>query len=162
MNNQTQDLFIVEDNPENVLKIQQFIEKRFGKMYTIFVYSNAVQALTKVDKNTSVIVLKNYYFGDEGSKIINFIKNINQKTKVIILSKTEEIDKTMDLYMQEINTHVLKKRGIRKKLKATFFQIMGYPAHYLQQRYSVSQAFVYTVFLFIILSVFVFLGFQIY
>lgn len=160
MTNQTQNIFIVEDNQENVLKLHQFLEEKFGKMYAIFTYSNAVQALTQVDENTSLIILKNYYFGDEGSKIINFIKNINQKTKVIVLSKTEDINKTIDSYLQEINKQVLKKKGTRKKLSTTVFDKINYPAQYLQERYSMSQAFIYTVFLFIILSIIVFIGFQ--
>jgi DNA-binding NtrC family response regulator len=160
MTNQTQNIFIVEDNQENVLKLHQFLEEKFGKMYAIFTYSNAVQALEKVDENTSLIVLKNYYFGDEGSKIINFIKNINQKTKVIVLSKTEDINKTIDSYLQEINKQVLKKKGTRKKLSTTVFDKITYPAQYLQERYSMSQAFIYTVFLFIIISIIVFIGFQ--
>ena len=142
MTNQTQNIFIVEDNQENVLKLHQFLEEKFGKMYAIFTYSNAVQALEKVDENTSLIVLKNYYFGDEGSKIINFIKNINQKTKVIVLSKTEDINKTIDSYLQEINKQVLKKKGTRKKLSTTVFDKITYPAQYLQERYSMSQAFI--------------------
>ena len=161
MTNQTQNLFIVEDNQENLLKLHQFLKKRFGTMYNIFTYSNAVQALTKVDENTSVIVLKNYYFGDEGTKFTNFIKNINKKTKVIILSKTEDNDKTIDSYLQENDKHVSKEKSVRKKLKATIFETISYPAKYLQQRYSVSQAFVYTVFLFIIISIIVFIGLQI-
>lgn len=160
MTNQTQNIFIVEDNQENVLKLHQFLEEKFGKMYAIFTYSNAVQALTQVDENTSLIILKNYYFGDEGSKIINFIKNINQKTKVIVLSKTEDINKTIDSYLQEINKQVLKKKGTRKKLSTTVFDKINYPAQYLQERYSMSQAFIYTVFLFIIISIIVFIGFQ--
>jgi DNA-binding NtrC family response regulator len=161
MTNQTQNIFIVEDNYENAKKLHQFLEKKFEKMYIIFTYSNVVQALTKVDENTSIIVLKNYYFGDEGSKIVNFIKNINQKTKVIILSKTEDINKTIDSYLEEINKQVLEKKGNRKKLMATISETISYPAQYLQERYSVSQAFVYTVFLFVIISIIVFIGLQI-
>ena len=161
MTNQTQNIFIVEDNYENSMKLHQFLEKKFGTLYSIFTYSNAVQALTKVDENTSVIVLKNYYFGDEGTKFTNFIKNINNKTKVIILSKTEDNDKTIDSFLQENDKHVLKQKSAQKKIKTAVFEAINYPAIYLQQRYSVSQAFVYTVILFIMVSIIVFIGLQI-
>jgi DNA-binding NarL/FixJ family response regulator len=158
MTNQTQNLFIVEDDAQNSLKLHQFLEKRFGTIYNIFTYTNAVQALSKVDENTSVIVLDYGYFGDEGTKIVNFIKNINQKTKVIILSNNEEIGTTIDSYKHEGDGYLLKEKGMKKKLNATILDIVSYPANYLQERYSVSQAFVYFVFLFIILSIIVLVG----
>lgn len=161
MTNQTQNLFIVEDDQENSLKLHQFLEKRFGSIYNIFTYTNAVQALTKVDKNTSVIVLDYGYFGDEGTKIVNFIKNINEKTKVIILSNNEDIGSTIDSYKHEGDEYLLKQKGLKKKLNATIFDIISYPANYLQERYSLSQAFIYSVFLFIIFSIIIFIGMQV-
>lgn len=161
MTNQTQNLFIVEDNQENSLKLHQFLEKRFGTIYNIFTYSNAVQALTKVDKNTSVIVLDYGYFGDEGTKIVNFIKNINEKTKVIILSNNEDIGTVIDSYKLEGDKYLLKEKNVKEKLNATIFEIIAYPANYLQQRYSLSQAFIYSVFLFILFSFIVLVGMQI-
>ena len=161
MTNQTQNLFIVEDDQENSLKLHEFLEKRFGTIYTIFTYTNAVQALAKVDENTSVIVLDYNYFGEEGTKIVNFIKNINNKTKVIILSNNEDIGATIDSYKIEDNAYLSKGKGIKKKLNTTIFKIIAYPANYLQERYSLSQAFVYTVFVFILFSLIIFIGMQI-
>ena len=158
----TQNIFIVEDNYEHATNLHQIIEKKFGKKYPIFTFSNAVQALIKVDEHTILLILKEYYMGDEGSKIINFIKNINPKTKVLLLSKTEDFLQTIELYKQEISNQLLKNQGFRKKLKASFFEKMCYPAQYLQQRYSVSQEFVYTVFLFIAISILVFIGLQLF
>lgn len=160
MTNQTQNLFIVEDDQENALKLHQFLEKRFGTIYNIFTFTNAVQALTKVDKNTSVIVLDYGYFGDEGTKIVNFIKNINEKTKVIILSSNDDIGTTIDSYNQEGDEYLLKEKGVKKKLNRTIFEIISYPANYLQMRYGVSQFFIYLVFLFLVVGILVFLGMQ--
>lgn len=161
MANQTQNLFIVEDNQEDALKLHDFLDKRFGTIYNIFTFTNAVQALTKVDKNTSVIVLDYDYFGEEGTKIVNFIKNINEKTKVIILANNDEIISTIDLFNHQGDEYLLKVKGIKKKLNATLFDIVSYPANYLQQRYSVSQAFVYLVLTFILFSIIVIIGMQI-
>jgi DNA-binding NtrC family response regulator len=160
MTNQTQNLFIVEDDQENALKLHQFLEKRFGTIYNIFTFTNAVQALTKVDKNTSVIVLDYGYFGDEGTKIVNFIKNINEKTKVIILSNNDDIGTTIDSYNHEGDEYLLKEKGVKKKLNRTIFEIISYPANYLQMRYGVSQFFIYLVFLFLVVGILVFLGMQ--
>lgn len=158
MTNQNQNLFIVEDDQEHSLKLHQFLEKRFGSIYNIYTYTNAVQALTKVDENTSVIVLDYGYFGEEGTKIVNFIKNINKKTKVIILSNNEDIGAKIDSYKLEDHIHLSKRKGIKTKLNTTLFKIISYPANYLQERYSLSQAFIYSVFLFIIFSIIVLLG----
>ena len=161
MTNQTQNLFLVEDDQENSLKLHQFLEKRFGTIYNIFTFTNAVQALSKVDKNTSIIVLDYDYFGDEGNKIVNFIKNINQNTKVIILANNDDISSEIESYQNGANEFLVKEKGLKKKLNSKIFDIISYPANYIQQRYSVSQAFVYFVFLFIIFSIIVLIGMQI-
>ncbi len=161
MTNQTQNLFIVEDNQESSLKLHQFLNQRFGTIYNIFTFTNAVQALTKVDENTSVVVLDYDYFGDEGTKIVNFIKNINEKTKVIILANNDEIGSEIDLLFNDVDNYLVKEKGVKKKLNRSLFEIISYPANYLQARYSVSQAFIYFVFIFILFSIIVLVGMQI-
>lgn len=162
MTNQTQNLFIVEDNQETAIKLHQFLKMRFGTIYNIFTYTNAVQAMSKVDENTSVIVLDYNYFGEEGTKIVNFIKNINEKTKVIILSNKEDIGKKLDSYKLEQVEYLEKGPETKKKLDASIFKIIAYPANYLQNRYSLSQAFIYSVFLFIIFSIVILFGMMFY
>ncbi|WP_329805288.1 response regulator [Flavobacterium facile] len=158
MTNQTQNLFIVEDNPENALKLHQFLDTRFGTVFNISTFTDAVTALSKVDENTSVVVLDYDYFGVEGNKIVEFIKNINKKTKVIILSNNEEIFTAIDSHRNEADNYLLKEKGVKKKLSTTLFEIVTYPANYLQMKYSVSQFFVYLVFLFIVVGFLVFIG----
>ena len=158
MTNQTQNLFIVEDNPENSLKLHQFLDTRFGTVFNISTFTDAVTALSKVDENTSVVVLDYDYFGEEGNKIVDLIKIINKKTKVIILSNNEEIFMAIDSYRNEGDNYLLKEKGVKKKLSVTLFEIVTYPANYLQMKYSVSQFFIYLVFLFVVVGVLVFLG----
>ena len=134
MTNQTQNLFIVEDNPENSLRLHQFLENRFGTIYNIFTYTNAVQALSKVDKNTSVVVLDYDYFGDEGNKIVNFIKNINENTKVIILANNDDIGTEIESYFNGADDYLVKEKGMKKKLNSRIFEIISYPANYIQMR----------------------------
>ena len=111
-----------------------------------------------MDENTSVVVLDYDYFGVEGNKIVDFIKNINKKTKVIILSNNEEIFTAIDSHRNEADNYLLKEKGVKKKLSTTLFEIVTYPANYLQMKYSVSQFFVYLVFLFIVVGFLVFIG----
>lgn len=158
MTNQTLNLFIVEDNPEKALKLHQFLDTRFGTVFNVSTFTDAVTALSKVDENTSVVVLDYDYFGIEGSRIVEFIKNINKKTKVIILSNNEEIFTALDSFRNEGDNYLLKEKGVKKKLSTTLFEIVTYPANYLQMKYSVSQFFVYLVFLFIVVGFLVFIG----
>ena len=158
MTNQTKNLFIVEDNLENSLKLHQFLEKRFGTIFNISTFTDSIKALSKVDDNTSVVVLDYDYFGDEGTKIVNFIKNINQNTKVIILSNNEDIGNAIDLHKKEGDEYLLKEKGMKKKLSASIFEIITYPVNYLELKYGVSQFFIYFIFLFVVVGVLVFLG----
>lgn len=158
MTNQTLNLFIVEDNPENSLRLHQFLDTRFGTVFNISTFTDSVTALSKVDENTSVVVLDYDYFGEEGNKIVDLIKIINKKTKVIILSNNEEIFTAIDSFRNEGDNYLLKEKGVKKKLNMTLFEIVTYPANYLQMKYSVSQFFVYLVFLFIVVGFLVFIG----
>lgn len=158
MTNQILNLFIVEDNPENAMKLHQFLDDRFGTIFNVTTFTDAVTALTRVDENTRIVVLDYGYFGEEGNKIVNFIKNINPKTKVIILSNTEEIFSEINSYRNESNNHLLKEEGVKKKLSTRIVEIITYPADYLQNKYSVSQYFVYLIFLFIVVGFFVLIG----
>lgn len=158
MTNQTQNLFIVEENQDDSMKLHEFLDTRFGTIFNISTFTDAVTALSKVDKNTSVVVLDYDYFGLEGDKIVDFIKTINKKTKVIILSNNEEIFSAIDFHKKEADNYLLKEKGVKKKLSTTLFEIVTYPANYLQMKYSVSQFFVYLVFLFIVVGFLVFIG----
>ncbi len=158
MTNQTLNLFIVEDDPENALKLHQFLDTRFGTIFNISTFTDAVTAISKVDKNTSVVVLDYDYFGEEGNKIVDLIKITNKKTKVIILSNNEDIFSAIDSYRNEADNYLLKEKGVKKKLSTTLFEIVTYPANYLQMKYSVSQFFAYLIFLFVVVGILVTLG----
>ena len=158
MTNQTLNLFIVEDDPENALKLHQFLDTRFGTIFNISTFTDAATAISKVDKNTSVVVLDYDYFGEEGNKIVDLIKITNKKTKVIILSNNEDIFSAIDSYRNEADNYLLKEKGVKKKLSTTLFEIVTYPANYLQMKYSVSQFFAYLIFLFVVVGILVTLG----
>lgn len=158
MKNQTLNLFIVEDVPEKSLRLHQFLATRFGTVFTISTFTDAVTALSKVDENTSIVVLDYDYFGEEGNKIVTFITDINPKTKVIILANSEDIYSAISTYQNENADFLHKDAALKKKLSTTIFEIITYPANYLQMKYSVSQFFIYLVFLFFIVGFLVFVG----
>lgn len=160
MKNQTQNLFIVEDNQKNALKLHHFLQKRFGTFYNISTFTNAVQALSKVDQDTRIVVLDYGYFGEEGRKIVDFIKNINIKTKVIILTSYDDTNVELEKHLLNADNLLTKDKDVRKKLQTKIYEIITYPANYLQDRYSLSQAFIYSVFIFILFSIIVFIGMQ--
>lgn len=158
MKNQTLHLFIIEDVPEKSLRLHQFLSKRFGTVFTISTFTDAVTALSKVDINTAIVVLDYDYFGEEGNKIAAFIKDINPNTKVIILSNHEEIFSALSTYHSESDTFLMKNASLKKNLSTTIFEIITYPANYLQMKYSVNQYFIYLIFLFFIVGFLVLIG----
>lgn len=158
MSNQTLNLFIVEEDVENALKLHHFLETRFGTVFNIFTFHNPATALAKVDKDTSVVVLDYDYFGARGNEIINSIKRINQKTQVIILSNYEEISGVIDTYAKKGDYYFHKGKRVKKKLSTTILEIITYPANYLQMKYSIGQFFIYLIFLFVVVGILVFIG----
>lgn len=158
MTNQTQNLFIVENDAETALKLHSYLQSKFGTVYNIFTFENAVQALTKVNKHTSIVILDYNYFGDEGNKIVNFIKNINNKTKVIIISNNDDIGSIINQHHSQADSSITKGRGARKELSITIIDYIAYPAKYLQLQYGFSQFFSWLVFLCILIGIVVFIG----
>ena len=158
MTNQTQNLFIVENDAETAIKLHKYLQNKFGTLFNIFTFENAVQALTKVDKHTSIMILDYDYFGDEGNKIVNFIKNINDKTKVIILSNNDDIGSAIDNHQTEADNFVHKGRGDKKELSTIIVDYINYPAKYLQLQYGFSEFFSWLLFLCVLIGIVVFIG----
>ena len=158
MSNQTQNLFIVEDDAETAIKLHKYLKNNFGSIYNIFTFENAVQALTKVNDHTSIIILDYDYFGDEGNKIVNFIKNINIKTKVIILANTTDIGHAISQHNNEADDFLLKGKGARRELSNIIIDYIAYPAKYLQLQYGFSEFFSWLIFLCSLIGLIVFIG----
>jgi DNA-binding NtrC family response regulator len=131
MANQTQTLFIVQDNAETSLNLKQFIEKRFNTFFNIQTFHNAVEALEKIDKNTTILLLDYDYFGDKGNKIVNFVNDINPETKVIILSNNEEIGNAIDAHRNRKNIHIVKDIKAPNRLFLTLTDVAYYPVRLL-------------------------------
>ncbi|WP_395043288.1 response regulator [Flavobacterium sp.] len=160
--NQTQNLFIVEDNPESALKLHQFLATRFGTIFNIFTFSDSVKALEKIDKNTTIVVLDYDYFGEKGNKILKFIKTINPNTKVIILSNHDDIGAKIESYKNGATDFIVKDTVTEKKLDSKIFSIISYSSNYLQLNYTVTQFLFYVLFLCFLIGVFVFVAMQIF
>ncbi len=158
MTNQTQNLFIVEDDQASAAKLHQFLENRFGTIFNISTFLDATSMLEKVDKNTTIVILDYDYFGEKGNEILGFIKVINPKTEVIILSSHGDIATAIESYNNGASNFLLKNQRTEKQLSAKIFDIISYPAKYLELRYGFSQFFAYLLFLFVIVGLLVFLG----
>lgn len=160
MTNQTQNLFIVEDDQINAAKLHQFLETRFGSVFNIYTFSDATKALENIDKNTKIVILDYDYFGEKGNEILKFIKVINPNTEVIILSNHGDIATAIESYSQGATNFLLKNKKTEKQLSAQIFEILSYPAKYLELRYGFSQFFAYLLFLFVVVGLLVFIGMQ--
>ena len=160
MTNQTQNLFIVEDDQINAPKLHQFLETRFGSVFNIYTFSDATKALENIDKNTKIVILDYDYFGEKGNEILKFIKVINPNTEVIILSNHGDIATAIESYSQGATNFLLKNIKTEKQLSAQIFEILSYPAKYLELRYGFSQFFAYLLFLFVVVGLLVFIGMQ--
>lgn len=158
MTNQSQNLFIVEDNQENAIKLHSFLKARFGTIYNIFTFTNAVQAISNIDKQTSIIVLDYDYFGEEGNQIVGTIKTVNPAIKVIILASNNDIQTEIEAFQNGADNYFLKQRGLKKRLSKSIFDEIKYQANYIKSRYSVNQAIVFLILLIATIAIIVVLG----
>ena len=160
MTNQSQNLFIVEDNQENAIKLHSFLKARFGTIYNIFTFTNAIQAISNIDKHTSIIVLDYDYFGEEGNQIVGTIKTVNPNTKVIILANNDDIQTEIEAFVNGADNYILKQKGVRNQLSRSIFDEIKYQANYIKSRYSVSQAVFFLILLISMIAVIVALGME--
>ncbi|WP_333809239.1 response regulator [Flavobacterium sp.] len=158
MTNQILNLFIVQEDINNALKLHKYLENRFGTVFNIYTFNNPVTALSKVDENTSIVILDDNYNGEEADELIDFIKSINKKTKVIVISNHEKILDVIDSHLKNGDYYITKEENTKKKVGSTVLGIVTYSANYLQMKYGVGQFFIYLLFLFVVVGILVFLG----
>jgi DNA-binding NtrC family response regulator len=158
MKNQNQNIFIVENDGSISINLHKIIEEKFGTLFTICHFVNAAEAIRKIDMNTKIILLDSDYFGETGNKIINFVKNINPSTKIIIQSKNVDLVTSIEAYILKEKINATKTKAKKRLLNPKVSRIVHYPAYHLHQKYGVRPVLFYVFLVILILFLFIYFG----
>lgn len=147
-----QNLFIIEKNEDSLLKIIQFIEIRYPQMFQISVFTNIVQALLKVDNNTSIFIFDCNYFEKASSKIIRFIRNRNNKTLVIYRFDKKKTTSSINVYIKKRFYNLLEETAIQMEVNPSGLKQVVMPFHSLKFQYGARKNYPYLILLLLIVG----------
>lgn len=158
MNTQGLNLFIVDDNALVLSSLRNYLNGRFGKDLNISTFNSGANALQKVDKNTSVVILDYYLEGENGNEILQSIKKINPKTEVIMFSSNEEIGVAIDSFRKGATDYVIKGDNGWKKISHIVLDIITYPVRILVKEFRVTKFVAIFLLTFVVMGAVVYLA----
>ncbi|WP_394758500.1 response regulator [Flavobacterium sp.] len=158
METQTQNLFLLEDNPLSSNRIVAFLENRFKNSLRISIFDNSETLLNKVDANTAIAILDYDLKGEKADVLVLEIKKINPKTEVIILSSDEDIGIAIDAFRNGAKSFIIKGEQSKRELFLVIYKILNYPVKILTERFGINKILAIFVSYFIIIGIVVYIG----
>jgi DNA-binding NarL/FixJ family response regulator len=129
-------LFIVDDNKLTSDELKKYLEKRFGEGIKVLVFDNGKSCLENIDDTSHIVIVNNIVKGEEGIEILKSIKEINPKTKVIMLSDHESIGLAIASYRAGAQALVVKDPLLEKKRVNLISRIVSFPIRVIEKELS--------------------------
>jgi len=140
METQAINLFIVDDNQSMVSNLKQYLQSRFGNVLKISTFNDGKSCLKKVDDATDIVILDGYLNGESGLDVLKSIKEINDKTQVIMLSSNEDIAMAIDSFRMGAKDYVVKgSPGSMKRVGRLIGRILTGPIRIIVREFGVSK-----------------------
>ncbi len=139
MKTQGLNLFIVDDNSLLLATLRQFLQNRFGDGMNISTFTDGESCLSKVDKDTQIVILDYHMPGENGVEILKSIKEINPQTEVIMLSGNEDMAVAIESFRAGANEFVVKSAGSWAKISRVVEYIINEPIRIMVREFGVSK-----------------------
>ncbi len=149
-------LFIIDDNTLQSMPLKKYLFNEFGTSLQITTYQTAEFALSKIDKDTHIVILSNNLKDQTSSDLIQAIKKVNQNTEVIVLSSNEDMAYAIQTYRKGATDLVLKGNVSYRRIAKKVYEILSYPIKLLVSEFRVRK------YLLILLITFVTVGVIVY
>lgn len=156
METQNLNLFIIDSNTSLTEALGKYLKKRFGRDLQIFTFSSGESALKMVDKNTGIVIVDYNLKGINGNEVLEKIKQINPKTKVILLSSNEEISVAIEAFRNGASDFVHKGAHSWKKVEGIVLHFLTFPLRLLVKEFGISKYFAIFIMTFITVGVVVY------
>ena len=101
MQEQSINVFILNDNVEIAGKLRKYLIKRFGNLLNISLFFSSRSCLRMMNNQIDLVVVDDYLNegrnnSTSGIEVLKRIKDKNPKTEVIILTSNEDIGTAVD------------------------------------------------------------------
>jgi len=156
MNDIQHNLFIIDDNNLQSMPLKKYLFNEFGTSLQITTYQTAEFALSKIDKDTHIVILSNNMRGQAANDLVHAIKKVNQNTEVIVLSSNEDMTAAIQAYKKDGTNYNLIGEKSYKRIAKTVYNFITYPIKLLVSEFRVRK------YLFIFLITFVTIGLIVY
>lgn len=138
METQGINLFIVDDNKLLATDLKYYLSNRFGVSVNISTFHDGESCLKRIDKDTHIVILDYFLDGKDGLEVLKEIKNINEKTEVIMLSSNENIVLAIETFRAGAKDYVIKGQGAWKKITKIVEYIITEPIRIIAREFGVS------------------------
>lgn len=99
-------LFIVDDDSLKLSELKNYLDNRFGTSISISIFNNNESMLKKIERYTNIVIAD--FSLEEGSKILNSVREINPKTEFIMLSNQEDIALEIESFKTGSINYIIK------------------------------------------------------
>jgi DNA-binding NarL/FixJ family response regulator len=139
MQTQGLNLFIVDDNKLMVETLKQYLQSKFGLDIRISTFNDGDSCLSKVDKDTNVVILDYFMKGKNGLEVLKEIKVINPKTEVIMLSNNENMALAIEMFRAVATDYVVKGSNSWSKISNLVNHIVTAPIRLMVDEFRLSK-----------------------
>lgn len=153
METQGTNIFIVESNKAMAYNLEMYLKNRFGDGINVTIFSDGESCLPKIDKQTHIVILAYYLDGKNGVDILKSIKEINEKTEVIMLSSNEDVSVAVETFRMGAKDYVIKGEGALKKVTKLVHFIITEPIRIIAKEFGVSKYMAIFLLTFILMGV---------
>lgn len=155
MKNPKLNIFIVDDNKLLVISLKKYLENRFGFNVNISTFYDGESCLANINESTHIVILDYFFDGENrnaknGIEILKEIKKHNAKTKVIMLSRNEDVAVAVESYRAGASEFIIKGDNSLDKLISLINRTITEPIRIMVREFGVPK--------FLTLFLFVFIG----
>lgn len=129
-------LFIVENDESLAKQLKDYLMRKFGAELNVSLFKNEESCLEMIDRDTHVVILENTN-DKNGAEMVKDIKDINDKTEVILMSNEENIAESIEAYQAGAKDVVLKSESW-KRIHNTVRVIFMAPIRFIEREMDIS------------------------
>ena len=139
MKNNSTNIFIIDDDVNNLARVKQFLEEKFLDAVQISIFTSGEECLPKINQTTQIVILDYALEGKDGLEILKLIKAKNPDTEVIMLTSNENIILAIETFRSGAKDFVIKGKGSMAHLAKLISQIVTAPIRIIVKEFGVSK-----------------------
>lgn len=145
----------MDDNKLLVISLKKYLENKFGSDVNISTFYDGESCLESINESTHIVILDYFLDGENrnaknGIEILKEIKKHNAQTKVIMLSRNEDVAVAVESYREGASEFVIKGDNSLDKLISLINRTITEPIRIMVREFGVPK--------FLTLFLFVFIG----